>query len=78
MEELLLRLSNMARIPLAVQLLTTGKPKDLQKLLIAAILRSEDELLTITEADLAQAEFYTLVTTDIVEEKAIVLTTRLK
>lgn len=68
----------MAKIPLAATLLSTGQPKDLQKLLLAAILHSEDEMLVITESELQAAQNYFLVTTVIDEEGAIVLTAKPK
>lgn len=68
----------MARIPLGAQLLATGSPRDLQRVLIAAILRSEDEMLVISQRELEVAQSYTLVTTMVEEEDAMVLTVRLR
>lgn len=68
----------MTRIPQVAQVLSTGRPQDLQQLLIAFILRAEDEMLTVTEAELRTAKSYTLITTIIAEENAAVLTVRPK
>lgn len=68
----------MAPIPRAAQILATGRPEQIHKLLIAAILRAEDDMLTISEEDLQRADGYSLITTDIPEEKVVVLTVRAK
>lgn len=62
----------MTAIPRALTLLASGSPRDLQRLLIAAILSAEDEMLEITESHLLAAEGYKLITT-VAEDDRIVL-----
>ena len=51
------------KIPRAVSILAHGKPYEINKLLIAAILSSEEEMLHITDSQLRAAESYKLITT---------------
>lgn len=66
----------MARISDVASLLSTGRPQDLQQVLIACILRAEDECLTLVDSDVSAAKSYTLVVTAIPEEHGVVLTVR--
>ena len=70
----------MARIPLAATLLLTGKPTDLQQVLIAAILSMSEEddemMLVIRDPDVVRAKNWALITTHIEEDSAVVLTVR--
>lgn len=70
--------AEMATIPRAATLLMSGSPKDLHKVLIAAILHAEEELLVVTDEELQKAEQYSLITTVVEEEKTVVLTVRPK
>lgn len=62
----------MVAIPKTVAALTQGSRRDIQQLLIAAILDQEDEMLEISEATFARAAGYKLLTT-VMEDGKLVL-----
>lgn len=70
------------RIPLEMRTLTAAimRNPEIQSLLIAAVLNSDDDCVIITEKQLLEAEGYKLVVTDVGDEgeRAISLTAREK
>lgn len=69
----------MAPIPVQISTLSTAlqRSPELKRVLIAAILHSEDEVLVITQSELRAAFSYDLIVTDVSEEdKAVALTVR--
>lgn len=62
----------MVAIPKTVAALTQGSRRDIQQLLIAAILDQEDEMLEISDATFARAAGYKLLTT-VMENGKLVL-----
>jgi hypothetical protein len=53
----------MSAIPRTLTLLAHGSPQDLTRLLIAAILSSEEEMLILSDEKLREAQQYKLITT---------------
>lgn len=85
LKELQKEVDDMTRIPLGIQALTsaTASPRELQKVLIAAILAhqatfGEDEPFVLKEEFIKQADRYTMVVTDFPDEQALVLNVRLR
>lgn len=64
--------ADMGKLPLAITLLNHGTPADTRRLLIAAILHTDDEMLEITESELNSASNYKLITT-VMDDNTVVL-----
>lgn len=69
------------KIPLGIIALQSMRRHDLERVLKAAILRlseDEEESLIVSDADMLKADHYTLVTTTVPEDDALILSIRKK